>query len=52
MYDIETNRWTQITEDTAVMGGPQLIYDHQMCMDVENRTLYIFGGKTLLQPTK
>ena len=29
MYDINANRWTQITDDTAAMGGPSLIFDHQ-----------------------
>ncbi|XP_046661321.1 muskelin isoform X2 [Homalodisca vitripennis] len=47
MYDIDTNRWTQITEDTASMGGPRLIFDHQMCMDVAARTIYVFGGRVL-----
>uniref|UniRef100_A0A2R5LHF5 Putative muskelin n=2 Tax=Ornithodoros turicata TaxID=34597 RepID=A0A2R5LHF5_9ACAR len=47
VYDIETNKWTLITDDTAAMGGPQLIFDHQMCMDVEKNTIYVFGGKVL-----
>ena len=29
------------------MGGPDLIFDHQMCMDQENRVLYVFGGQSL-----
>lgn len=51
VYDIESNKWTQISEDTGVVGGPQLIYDHQMSMDVEKRTIYIFGGRVLVSPT-
>lgn len=47
VYDIDTNHWTLITEDTAAMGGPQLIFDHQMCMDVAMRTIYVFGGRVL-----
>ncbi|KAK3912329.1 Muskelin [Frankliniella fusca] len=47
VYDIESNTWTLITEDTGSMGGPQLIYDHQMCMDSERRTIYVFGGRVL-----
>lgn len=47
MYDIENNKWTQITEDTAALGGPRLIFDHQMVMDVENRIIYVFGGRVL-----
>ena len=50
MYDIENNRWTLITEDTGTMGGPQLIFDHQMSMDVEKRTIYVFGGRVLTTP--
>ncbi|CAG7818322.1 unnamed protein product [Allacma fusca] len=47
VYDIETNKWTLITEDTAAMGGPQLVFDHQICMDVEKQTIYVFGGRIL-----
>lgn len=47
VYDIESNQWTLITDDTASMGGPQLIFDHQMCMDVAARTIYVFGGRVL-----
>lgn len=48
VYDIESNKWTQISEDTFAVGGPQLIFDHQMSMDVETRTIYIFGGRVLV----
>ena len=47
MYDINANRWTQITDDTAAMGGPSLIFDHQMCIDQDTRTIYVFGGQSL-----
>ncbi|XP_076052997.1 muskelin 1 [Oratosquilla oratoria] len=47
LYDIETNKWTQITEDTASLGGPRLVFDHQMVMDIENRVIYVFGGRVL-----
>lgn len=50
LYDIESNTWTLITEDTGSMEGPQLIYDHQMCMDTEKRTIYVFGGRVLILP--
>lgn len=52
VYDIESNKWTQISENTGAVGGPQLIFDHQMSMDVEKRTIYIFGGRVLVSPTK
>ncbi|KAK9498163.1 hypothetical protein O3M35_004041 [Rhynocoris fuscipes] len=48
VYDIETAKWTLITDDTSAMGGPLLIFDHQMCMDVSKRTLYVFGGRILM----
>lgn len=50
LYDIESNKWTQISEDTHAVGGPQLIFDHQMSMDVEKRTIYVFGGRVLVPP--
>ncbi|XP_050461630.1 muskelin isoform X2 [Cataglyphis hispanica] len=51
VYDIESNKWTQISEDTGTMGGPPLVFDHQMSMDVEKRTIYVFGGRVLAHPT-
>ncbi|XP_059476925.1 muskelin [Neocloeon triangulifer] len=47
VYHIETGLWTLINEDTATVGGPQLIFDHQICMDSEKRTIYVFGGRIL-----
>ena len=47
MYDTESTKWTLITEDTGAMGGPQLIFDHQMVMDVEKQQLFVFGGRLL-----
>ncbi|XP_064604593.1 muskelin-like isoform X2 [Liolophura sinensis] len=47
MYDLGSGKWTLITEDTAAMGGPRLIFDHQMVMDVEGQTIYLFGGRIL-----
>ena len=52
VYDIDNAKWTQITDDTADMGGPNLIFDHQMCLDPMKRHIYVFGGQTLpLQPS-
>ncbi|XP_021957307.1 muskelin isoform X2 [Folsomia candida] len=45
VYDIETNKWTLITEDTASMGGPELLFDHQLCIDDEKEIIYVFGGR-------
>lgn len=47
MYDIESGRWTLITEDTGSMGGVTLIFDHQVAMDIEKHTIYVFGGRVL-----
>ncbi|RUS82092.1 hypothetical protein EGW08_010137 [Elysia chlorotica] len=51
MYDIENHHWTFITEDTAAMGGPRLIFDHQMVIDIEHQTIYVFGGRVLTSPS-
>ncbi|XP_042910813.1 muskelin isoform X2 [Parasteatoda tepidariorum] len=48
VYDIDSNQWTLITDNTAEMGGPRLVFDHQVCMDVEKNTLYVFGGRILV----
>ncbi|XP_034941544.1 muskelin [Chelonus insularis] len=47
VYDIESNKWTQISEDTSAVGGPKLIFDHQMCIDVTERMIYVFGGRII-----
>ena len=47
MYDIQSGKWTLITEDTHSMGGPKLIFDHQMVIDIQQQTLFIFGGRIL-----
>ena len=49
LLELETGRWTQITEDTAGVGGPRLMFDHQMVMDTANREIYVFGGRVLTQ---
>jgi len=47
LYDIASGAWTQVTDDTAAVGGPSLIFDHQMCLDSEKREIYVFGGQSL-----
>eukprot|EP00041_Stephanoeca_diplocostata_P038785 m.1554293 g.1554293 ORF g.1554293 m.1554293 type:complete len:359 (+) comp25270_c1_seq39:5473-6549(+) len=44
-YSVDTNTWTCVMEDTGAAGGPLLIYDHQMCVDADKGTLYVFGGR-------
>ena len=52
VYDIDNDKWTQLSPDTGACGGPQLIFDHQMSMDVDKRTIYVFGGRVLTSPAK
>ncbi|RXM28953.1 Muskelin [Acipenser ruthenus] len=46
-YDIDTNTWTLLSEDTSADVGPKLVFDHQMCMDSEKHMIYTFGGRIL-----
>lgn len=45
VYDIDQCKWIVITEDAYSMGGPAQLFDHQMCMDMEHQTIYVYGGK-------
>ncbi|XP_065830322.1 muskelin-like [Oscarella lobularis] len=45
LYDLATRKWTLLSADTSLEGGPGLVIDHQMCIDSENETIYVFGGK-------
>jgi len=47
LYDLNSTRWTLITDDTGGMGGPKLIFDHQQVLDTAKRVLYVFGGRVL-----
>lgn len=47
MYDIESGAWTLVCGDTAAAGGPRLVFDHQMCIDPDTLTIYVFGGRVL-----
>lgn len=47
MYDIEQNHWTLICIDTNIMGGPKLLFDHQMVMDSISSNIYVFGGRVV-----
>ncbi|TPX40344.1 hypothetical protein SeLEV6574_g06658 [Synchytrium endobioticum] len=46
-YDVATTKWTRISANTAADGGPDLIYDHQMCVDPDTQILYVFGGRAI-----
>ncbi|XP_017304065.1 muskelin [Diaphorina citri] len=47
LYDMDSNTWTLISWDTASVGGPRLIFDHQMCLDSKHSKIYVFGGRVL-----
>lgn len=47
LFNTKTSAWLQICDDTSQVGGPQLMFDHQMCIDSEKNTIYVFGGRIL-----
>uniref|UniRef100_A0AAG5D179 Muskelin N-terminal domain-containing protein n=1 Tax=Anopheles atroparvus TaxID=41427 RepID=A0AAG5D179_ANOAO len=47
LYNTITREWCRICSDTSQVGGPQLVFDHQMCIDVDKQTIYVFGGRIL-----
>nr|XP_049700727.1 muskelin isoform X2 [Helicoverpa armigera] len=47
MFDVTTEEWSLVCHDTATMGGPRLVFDHQMCIDPDTQTIYVFGGRVL-----
>ncbi|XP_062529883.1 muskelin isoform X2 [Bombyx mori] len=47
MYDVWTGEWYLVCSDTASAGGPRLVFDHQMCIDADTQTIYVFGGRVL-----
>lgn len=46
-YDVVYDKWTKISSNTALEGGPDLIYDHQMLVDPQQSMLYVFGGRAI-----
>ncbi len=44
-YDVAGNTWTQLASHTAEQKGPDLVFDHQMCMDEVHNTIYVLGGR-------
>lgn len=45
LFDTMTETWMEICEDTSEVGGPKLLFDHQMCLDEDQQTIYVFGGR-------
>jgi muskelin len=48
LYDTRSKAWFLICDDVSQVGGPGLIYDHQMCLDNAKKTIYVFGGRVLM----
>lgn len=46
-YNVRSGEWALVCADTAAVGGPRLVFDHQMCMDADTQTIYVFGGRVL-----
>lgn len=44
-YDIAHDEWELLDRDTSSVGGPELLFDHAMCIDPSTHMLYVFGGK-------
>lgn len=49
LYDTKSKSWLLICDDTSQVGGPNLCFDHQMCIDIAKRNIYVFGGRILTQ---
>lgn len=47
-YCTRESVWSLLSSDTNADGGPQLLYDHQMCFDSVTQSLYVFGGRVLM----
>ncbi|CAG4987014.1 unnamed protein product [Colias eurytheme] len=47
VYSVKTAEWSLVMNDTALAGGPRLVFDHQMCIDPDTSTIYVFGGRLL-----
>ncbi|KAI0084905.1 Muskelin N-terminus-domain-containing protein [Irpex rosettiformis] len=43
----KSGQWELVTDDTAAVGGPPLVFDHQMVVDSQTQTIYIFGGRVV-----
>ncbi|KAI8332241.1 muskelin-like protein [Chlamydoabsidia padenii] len=50
-YFCDYNKWVKISDNTAQEKGPGLIFDHQMCVDEEGETIYVFGGRKVTSET-
>lgn len=46
MYNLNEKKWTLISSDTSNQNGPLPISSGQMCIDVNDKIIYVFGGRT------
>ncbi|KAI0049849.1 hypothetical protein FA95DRAFT_1537340 [Auriscalpium vulgare] len=37
--------WQRLSDDTTASGGPPLVFDHQMVIDIQRQVLYVGGGR-------
>jgi len=44
---IDEGEWKLLNIDTAMNGGPKLIYDHQFELDSEAQVIYVHGGRVI-----
>ena len=44
-YNIADGSWTVLSTNTASDGGPALLNDCSMCMNIKENRLFVFGGK-------
>ncbi|CBQ72425.1 related to Muskelin [Sporisorium reilianum SRZ2] len=44
-FSTRSERWERLSADTYADGGPKLIFDHGLVIDVQNQMLYVFGGR-------
>ncbi|KAI8141192.1 Muskelin N-terminus-domain-containing protein [Fennellomyces sp. T-0311] len=44
-YFVDYDQWVKLSDNTVRDGGPELIYDHQMCIDTKASEIYVFGGR-------
>lgn len=46
-FSTRNERWDRLSLNTALDGGPKLIFDHQMVVDEESQMMYVFGGRVV-----
>ncbi|KAJ3528091.1 hypothetical protein NM688_g8040 [Phlebia brevispora] len=44
---LDAEKWDLVTPDTTAVGGPPLVFDHQMIIDSEAQMVYVSGGRVI-----